>query len=141
MNMKPVFITGLFTVFDDILPLSRSAADVIKNSVKHDLHSPLVKPADQRAKEFLIAKMRIDRAIVQCIVFMVGRRGKDRRQINAAYPQVFQIVQFVYDPLQIPSEKSSTSGSLLPHGKAFSGDKSSRPLAKRSGKFDTRRLI
>lgn len=68
-------------MFDHILPLYRKIAQMVKNSIQHDFHPTFMRLIDQTLKGLFVPKMRIDRKIIDRVIFMVGMRRKDRTQI------------------------------------------------------------
>ena len=51
------------------------------------------------------AQVRIDKAVILRIIFVIGRRQKQRIKIDYLDPQFLQIIQLFPDPLQIPAVK------------------------------------
>ena len=54
---------------------------------------------DQTFEGFLIAKVWIHAEIVDGVILVVGRRLKDRTEIEAPNAQVCQIIQLLNNPL------------------------------------------
>ena len=56
--------------------------------------------------------MRVNVVIILNVIFVIGGGYKQRVEINNLHAQILEIVQFIHDPLQIPSIKVPDVHSL-----------------------------
>ena len=50
-------------------------------------------------------KMRIDIIVILCVILMIGRRYKNRIEVNCFNTKLLQIIKFIQNPLQISAVK------------------------------------
>ena len=76
-------------------------ATVVKHAIQHQPHSQLLRMVSQTQQRSVAAKLRIDVAIILCIVFMYAGGFKHRVKIQRRHAELFQIRQFFADTVQI----------------------------------------
>lgn len=78
---------------------------MVENAVQDNVHPARLHLSDQVTEGLLAAKHLIHRQIIGCIILVVGRRFKDRIEIEAGHAKGSQIIELFDNALQISSEK------------------------------------
>ena len=99
LNMEPVFVNGIFTIFENTLPLWRFVPNMVENSVQHDLHASLMGLVHQLTESFLISKMTVNFEIIRRIILVIAWGFKNRTEIKSCNPQILQVIQMVNNTL------------------------------------------
>ncbi len=60
------------------------------------------------------AEFIVNAVIIYRVVAVVGRREKDRVEVNGIYAQVEQIIQALADALQVTAVKTARGGAAVP---------------------------
>ena len=105
VDVEPFGKSGLFAVLLHVFPLHRKIAHMVENRVKHDVHPAFMGGINQFFERLLVAKCGVDSKIVDRIVLVIGRCGKNRAQVQSVYTQILQIVEVIKNSLQITAEK------------------------------------
>lgn len=87
---------------------------MVENRIKHDVHPAFVGGINQLFERLLVAKCRVDSKIVDRIVLVIGRCGKNRAQVQSVYTQILQIVEVIKNSFRSPPKSSSVSDRHSP---------------------------
>ena len=88
---KPVRITRLFSMLQDIYPRLKFSSTMIKHCIYHNADSFFMCFFAKRFHCIRIAKKRIYFCIIGRVIFVVGLCFHDRIQINTGNPKFLQI--------------------------------------------------
>ena len=91
---------------------------VVGDDIQQVAHAVLIQPAAQFGQGLIPAKMRVDVLVIHYIVFMVGKGGEDRVQVEGIDAQVSQVIQMLGDARQIAAVKNDTGVLILRRGAA-----------------------
>ena len=86
MNVEPIAINGLFTVFNHILPLRRMVSDMIKHRVQHHFHTTAMSFLHEFAENGFVTEMAIDFKVIDGVIFMITWRFKNRTEVQSVNP-------------------------------------------------------
>ena len=74
---------------------------MIEHAVQDQVHAALLHCLHQRLERRIAAQGRIDREIVVRVVAVVGAPGEDRGEIECVDPQALQVIELLFDALQV----------------------------------------
>ena len=74
---------------------------VVKHAVQNQAHAFLKGVLSQAQQCLVPAKLRVNVAIILCIVFMYARGFKHRVEVERRHPQFFQVRQLFADAVEI----------------------------------------
>ena len=89
-----------------MVELPQSAAGVVEHSIENHPHIPLMGILQQFAERVVAPQQGIDVMIVVCVIPVIGGRCKNRREVEGIDPQVLQVVQALYDSIEIAALES-----------------------------------
>ncbi len=136
-------VGGLFLILTEILEGEKLPRTVVKDAVEDDLHAAGMGLPDKLEQHFIggcpapargisgrflgegeiprgiRAEMRVRMVERACIVFVKGGGLENRVQIQRGYPQVFEVVQAVDHPPEIPAISTVTVGPVHVSGQLF----------------------
>ena len=78
-----------------------AAAGMVEDAVQHDVHIAGVGGVEQFAQRVVAAQQRIDLHVVEGVIAMVGRRCKDRVQVDGIDAKFLQVVKLIDDAAQV----------------------------------------
>ena len=93
------------SLFFNVLKKFVTAIAMVENAVHNNPYAVSVRSLQKLCKLFAVPELRVNRKIVPHVVLMVGRRKKNRRQIQRVKARIFQIRNFLRNSVQIPARK------------------------------------
>ena len=86
MNVEPITINRLFSVFNHILPLWRMVSDMIKHRVQHHFHATVMSFLHEFAENGFVTEMAVDFKVIYGVIFMITWRFKNRTEVQSGNP-------------------------------------------------------
>jgi len=70
-------------------------AHVVQHRVHDQPHPALVQPVDQLPEHTLVAEHRVYQLVVDSVVFVVGVRSENRRQVHRLGAEILEVIEMI----------------------------------------------
>ena len=97
-----------------MVKLPKTAAGMVEDTVQHHADAAFVGFIQQEAQGFIAAQQWVYIIVIVGMVAVIGRRGKDRVEVNGSDPQVFQVIQFFGYAIQVAAFKAILGWGRVP---------------------------
>ena len=105
VDARPIFVGADPLILAVSIEVNRIVADVIEHAVHDQPHIALAHLRYQRAERVHVAEQRIEIAVIDRIIPMIGAGIHYRIDIDRGDPQVFKVIQLLCDAREIAAEE------------------------------------